>query len=143
MIMKIIVINGPNLNFLGKREKHIYGEKDYYYLCDYIKKEAKNLNIDVEIFQSNNEGDIIDKIQSIYENADGIIINAGAYTHYSIAIHDALKSVNISTVEVHLSNIYSREEFRHKSVIAPACVGQIAGLGFTGYKLALQFFHER
>lgn len=136
--MKILVINGPNLNFLGIREKDIYGENDYESLCKFIKKEAATLNLEVEIFQSNIEGEIINKIQSAYKNADGIIINPGAYTHYSIGILDALKSVNIKTVEVHLSNIYSREEFRHKSVIAPICIGQISGFGFLGYKFALE-----
>lgn len=136
--MKIIVINGPNINFLGIREKDIYGNSDYESLCEYIKKEALTLNVEVELFQSNIEGEIINKIQSSYMKVDGIIINSGAYTHYSIAIFDALKSVNIKTVEVHLSNIYSREEFRHKSVTAPACIGQISGFGFLGYKFALE-----
>ena len=136
--MKIVVINGPNINFLGIREKGIYGSDDYESLCKYIEKESSMLNAEVEIFQSNIEGEIINKIQSSYNNADGIIINPGAYTHYSIAILDALKSVNIKTIEVHLSNIYAREEFRHKSVIAPACIGQISGLGFSGYKFALE-----
>lgn len=136
--MKIIVINGPNLNFLGIREKDIYGSGDYESLCQFIEKEASALNVEVEIFQSNSEGEIINKIQSAYKNVDGIIINPGAYSHYSIAIFDALKSVNIKTVEVHLSNIYSREGFRHKSVTASACIGQISGFGFLGYKFALE-----
>lgn len=136
--MKIIVINGPNINFLGIREKDIYGSGDYESLCQFIEEEASKLNVDVEIFQSNIEGEIINKIQSAYKNVDGIVINPGAYSHYSIAIYDALKSVNIKTVEVHLSNIYSREEFRHKSVTAPACIGQISGFGFLGYKFALE-----
>lgn len=136
--MKINVINGPNINFLGIREKDIYGSGDYESLCQFIEEEASKLNIDVKIFQSNIEGEIINKIQSAYKNVDGIIINPGAYSHYSIAIYDALKSINIKTVEVHLSNIYSREEFRHKSVTAPACIGQISGFGFLGYKFALE-----
>lgn len=136
--MKILIINGPNINFLGIREKDIYGSGDYESLCQFIEEEASKLNVDVEIFQSNIEGEIINKIQSAYKNVDGIVINPGAYSHYSIAILDALKSVNIKTVEVHLSNIYSREEFRHKSVTAPACIGQISGFGFLGYKFALE-----
>lgn len=136
--MKIKVINGPNINFLGIREKDIYGENDYKSLCEFIKKQAKELDIKVEIFQSNIEGEIINEIQSSYKDFDGIVINPGAYTHYSIAIYDALISVNIKTVEVHLSNIYAREEFRHKSVTAPACIGQISGFGFLGYKFALE-----
>lgn len=141
--MRILVINGPNLNFLGIREKGVYGKETYEELCNFIENEAKSLGIDIDIRQSNIEGEIINFIQEAYENIDGIIINPGAYTHYSIAIFDALKSVNIDTIEVHLSNIYKREEFRHKSVTAPACVGQISGLGFLGYKLAMEALYYR
>lgn len=140
--MKIYVINGSNLNFLGIREKDIYGEKNYDCLCNYLKQEAKLLNIDLKIFQSNIEGEIINYIQDAYSNADGIVINPGAYTHYSYAIMDALQAVNLPAIEVHLSNIYKRDEFRHKSVTASACMGQISGLGFTGYKLAMQALCE-
>ncbi|HHZ02250.1 MAG TPA: type II 3-dehydroquinate dehydratase [Tissierellia bacterium] len=136
--MKILVINGPNINFLGIREKNIYGSNTYEDLCQYIKNEAAKLHLEVEIFQSNVEGEIINKIQSAYKNVDGIIINPGAFTHYSYAIYDALIGVGIRAVEVHLSNIYSREEFRHKSVTAPACIGQISGFGFLGYKFAME-----
>lgn len=136
--MKIYVINGPNLNFLGIREPNVYGSDSYEELCSYIISEAKKLNAEIEIFQSNIEGEIVDFIQKAHKNADGIVINSGAYTHYSIAIFDAVKSVNLPTVEVHLSNIYKREEFRHKSVVAPACIGQISGFGFLGYKLAIE-----
>ncbi len=136
--MKIYVINGPNLNFLGIREQDVYGSSSYEELCSYINAEAEKLNVNIEIFQSNVEGEIIDLIQKAYKNADAIIINPGAYTHYSIAIFDSVKSVNIPAIEVHLSNIYKREEFRHKSVIAPACTGQISGFGFLGYKLAIE-----
>ncbi|QSX06092.1 type II 3-dehydroquinate dehydratase [Sedimentibacter sp. zth1] len=136
--MRVYVINGPNLNFLGIREKDVYGENSYEALCNYIEKEAKKLNIEVECFQSNIEGEIINCVQDAYQNADAIIINPGAYTHYSYAIMDAIKSVNLKTIEVHLSNIYKREEFRHKSVTATVCVGQISGFGFLGYKLALE-----
>lgn len=139
MKKRIKVINGPNINFLGVREKNIYGEKNYKALCQFIKDEADKLNIEVDLLQSNLEGEIINYIQEAYtEGIDGIIINPGAYTHYSIAILDALKSIDLPVVEVHLSNIYSREEFRHKSVTAPACLGQISGFGFYGYKLALE-----
>lgn len=136
--MKIVIINGPNLNFLGIREKEVYGTKDYNDLIDIIKSKAASVNVDVDIFQSNFEGGIIDRIQKAYlENADGVIINPGAYTHYSYAIHDALKSIQAPVIEVHLSNIYKREEFRKHSVTAPACTAQIAGLGFKGYELAI------
>lgn len=135
--MKVLVINGPNLNFLGIREKEMYGTVTYKDLCSYIKENAQKLNIDVDIFQNNCEGEIINCIQNAYGNYDGIIINAGAYTHYSYAIMDAINSVSIKTVEVHITNIYSREEFRRKSVIAPSCIGQICGFGIYGYVMAL------
>ena len=136
--MKVMVINGPNLNMVGVREKGIYGTRSFEDICDYIKDEANKRNIEVELYQSNIEGDIINQIHKCYyEDFDGIIINPGAYTHYSYAIHDAIKSVNINTVEVHLSNIHAREEFRHKSVTAPACIGQICGFGEIGYILAM------
>ena len=136
--MKVIVINVPNLNMVGVREKGIYGTRSFEDICDYIKDEANKRNIEVELYQSNIEGDIINQIHKCYyEDFDGIIINPGAYTHYSYAIHDAIKSVNINTVEVHLSNIHAREEFRHKSVTAPACIGQICGFGEIGYILAM------
>lgn len=139
-LMKILVINGPNINFLGIREKGIYGENNYDSLVSMIENKAKSLGIDVEVFQSNHEGEIIDKIQeAFYEKVDGIVINPGAYTHYSYAIRDALASVEqIPKIEVHISNIHKREEFRHTSVTAPACVGQIVGLGLNGYLLALE-----
>lgn len=139
-LMKILVINGPNINFLGIREKGIYGENNYDSLVSMIENKAQNLGVDVEVFQSNHEGEIIDKIQeAFYEKVDGIVINPGAYTHYSYAIRDALASVEqIPKIEVHISNIHKREEFRHTSVTAPACVGQIVGLGLNGYLLALE-----
>lgn len=137
-IMKIMVINGPNLNLLGIREKEIYGAKDFNQVIDYIKEEGKELGLEINCFQSNIEGEIINFIHNAYfEKYDGIIINPGAYTHYSIAIYDALKGVEIPTVEVHLSNIHKREEFRHKSVTAPACIGQISGFGEYGYIMAM------
>ena len=136
--MKILVINGFNLDFLGIREKGIYGDGTYDDLCNLITEKSKQLKIDVEIVQSNIEGEIINQIHRAYtEDFHGIIINPAAYTHYSIAIYDALKAVNLPAIEVHISNIHKREEFRRKSVTAPACVGQICGLGFLGYSLAL------
>lgn len=136
--MKIIVINGPNINLLGTREKEIYGNAGYNELCSLIREKAQDMGVDVDIFQSNSEGAIVDKIQESLGSYDGIVINPAAYTHYSIAIHDALKAVSIPAVEVHISNIHSREEFRRKSVTAPACTGQISGLGIHGYILAIQ-----
>lgn len=136
--MKIMVLNGPNINFLGIREKSIYGTQSYEELCGYIKNSYGDLDID--IYQSNIEGELINFIQRAYlKKYDGIVINPGAYTHTSIALFDALKSVNIPTIEVHLSNIHQREEFRHKSFTAPACIGQICGLGSEGYLLAIQY----
>lgn len=136
--MKILVINGPNLNMLGIREKDIYGSQTYEDLCNYISEEADKLNVEVKLFQSNHEGAIIDEIQNAYRKFDGIIINPGAYTHYSYAIADAIRSVNIKTIEVHISNIHEREEFRRISVIEDACIKQIAGYGFEGYVMALK-----
>lgn len=135
--MKILVINGPNINMLGTREKDIYGTMNYKTLCQKLNEKSQELEIELEIYQSNTEGEIIDVIQEAYNRIDGIIINPGAYTHYSIAIYDALKAVDIPTVEVHISNIHAREEFRKKSVTAPACIGQISGFGIDSYILAL------
>ena len=139
--MKILVINGPNLNFLGIREKAIYGNQDYAYLCKMIKDKAAADGNEVELFQSNHEGAIIDRIQEAYsDGTEGIVINPGAYTHYSYAIHDALKSVeHIHKVEIHISDINSREEFRKVSVTAPACDKQIYGHGLAGYLEAMDF----
>ena len=138
--MKFLVINGPNLNLLGIREPEIYGTSGYEALVRRIRTSAASMNVEVEIFQSNHEGAIIDKLHAARGSFDGIIINPGAYTHYSYAILDALKAVNLPAVEVHLSNIHQREEFRHKSVTAPACVGQICGLGLYGYEAAMSYF---
>ena len=137
--MKILVINGPNLNFLGIREKDLYGTKDYDFLQERIKDKAADLEMDVEIFQSNSEGAIIDRIQLAYlENLNGIIINPGALSHTSVSLHDALTSVTtMPKIEVHITNIHAREEFRQRSVTAPACDGQICGLGINGYLYAL------
>ena len=136
--MKILVINGPNINMLGIREKNIYGVNDYNSLIEKIKKEASELGCQVDFFQSNIEGEIITSIQKAFGVYDGIIINPAAYTHYSIGILDALKTVNLPAIEVHISNIHQREDFRKKSVTAEGCIGQISGLGFEGYTLALR-----
>lgn len=134
---KVLVINGPNLNFLGKREKEIYGQKDFNQIYAELLDMAEGLNIELSYFQSNTEGEIIDRIQQSYKKVDYIIINPGALTHYSYSIHDAITSVKIPAIEVHLSNIYAREPWRSKSVISPAAEGVISGLGENGYKLAL------
>lgn len=136
--MKILVINGPNINMLGIREKNIYGSNDYNSLVEKIKKEANELDCQVDFFQSNIEGEIITSIQKALGGYKGIIINPAAYTHYSIGILDALKAVNIPAIEVHISNIHQRDEFRKKSVTVEGCIGQISGLGFEGYTLALR-----
>lgn len=135
--MKILVINGPNINMLGKREPHIYGNATLKDLENLIKDTFKD-KIDIEFFQSNHEGDIIDRLHESNDTFDGVVINPGAFTHYSYAIYDAIKSININCVEVHISNIHQRqEEFRKKSVTAGACIGQISGFGFYGYILAI------
>ncbi len=141
-ILKIMVINGPNLNMLGVREPEIYGQRTYADLENYIEEYAEKLGIEMVVLQSNGEGEIIDFIHHALGNYDGIVINPGAYTHYSYAICDALASVNVPAVEVHLSNVHKREEFRHKSVTAPSCIGQITGLGFCGYRLAMDYLAE-
>lgn len=136
--MQIAVIHGPNLNMLGKREVGIYGARPLEDINAEISREAGKLNIEVEFFQSNSEGDLVTFIQQCHGRMDGIVLNAGAYTHYSIAIRDAIAAAQVSTVEVHISNIHKRESFRHVSVIAPVCLGQICGLGPQGYTLALR-----
>lgn len=136
--MKILVINGPNLNFLGIREKNVYGTQDYNYLLQMIAKKAEETNSEIEVFQSNHEGAIIDRIQdAYYDGTRGIVINPGAYTHYSYAIHDALASVSMPKVEIHISDITQREEFRKISVTADACDEQIYGKGLNGYLMAI------
>ena len=136
--MKILVINGPNINMLGIREKDIYGSLNYKTLCERLNKLSYELKVDLDIYQSNVEGEIINTIQEAYEVYDGIVINPGAYTHYSYAIYDALKAVSIPTVEVHISNVNAREEFRKTSITAPACIGQISGFGIDSYVLGLK-----
>lgn len=141
--MKILVINGPNLNMLGVREPHFYGAMSYQQLVSAVTEHAQSKNIDVDVKQSNHEGDIVTIIQDAMGVYDGIIINPGAFTHYSYAILDALLSVDIPAVEVHISNIHKREEFRHKSVAVAACEGQICGLGVKGYLLAMDFLESK
>ena len=137
--MKILVINGPNLNMLGIREPEIYGNKTYSDLCALIVNYAKNKNVEVEIFQSNSEGAIVDVIQGAFKKIDGIVINPAAYTHTSIAILDALKSVGIPAVEVHISDVSKREDFRQISYVRNYCSKTIAGKGFEGYLEAIDF----
>ena len=143
--MKIMVINGPNLNMLGIREKNIYGTFTYDDLCKYIETypNYKERDIDFTFLQTNHEGEVVDYIHKAYtEKYDGIVLNAGGYTHTSVAIHDAIKAVSIPTVEVHISNIHAREEFRKVCMTSPACVGQITGLGKLGYVLAVVYLTE-
>ena len=135
--MKILVINGPNLNMLGVREPDIYGKKTYADLCDLITDYANKKGIEVKLFQSNHEGDLVDEIQSAYQKFDGIVINPAAYTHTSVAILDAVKAVGIPTVEVHISAVESREDLRQISFIRSACIKTITGLGFDGYLRAI------
>ena len=135
--MKILVINGPNINMLGIREPDIYGKNSFAELLKLLNQTAEKLNIDIEQYQSNHEGDIVDKIQWAYGKIDGIVINPAAYTHTSVAILDALKAVSIPTVEVHISDINAREEFRRVSYIRAATIECISGKGLSGYTLAM------
>lgn len=137
--MKILIVNGPNLNMLGKREPSYYGVKTLADIEESISDKARDMDMDVEFFQSNHEGAIVDFLQAAAQDASGIIINAGALTHYGISMRDALTDSRLPIVEIHLSNIHAREEFRHHSVIADIAVGQIAGLGWQGYLFALEY----
>lgn len=136
--MKILIINGPNLNMLGKREPDIYGNKSLEDVNNYI--ESKCEGFELSFYQSNTEGEIIDAIHKAIEDYDGIVLNAGAYTHYSFAIRDAIASIDIPCIEVHLSNVFGRDEFRRNSVIAPVCKGSISGFGADSYVLAVKSF---
>lgn len=141
--MNILIINGPNLNMLGIREPEIYGKQTYQALENFLKAQARELGVEAEVFQTNHEGIIVDKIQAAYYNkTDAIVINPGAFTHYSYAIRDAIKAVGLPTVEVHLSDIAKREDFRKISVIAEVCSARFIGLGFDGYRQALVFLKE-
>lgn len=135
--MKILVVNGPNINLLGSREKDIYGAGSYGALCESVRREAESLGVDVEIVQSNGEGELVGLIQGAKDCFDGIVINPAAYTHTSVALLDALRAVALPAVEVHLSNIHAREAFRRRSFTAAACVGQICGFGPDSYRLGL------
>lgn len=141
--MKILVINGPNLNLLGLREPDIYGKRTYSDLIQMIREEAERLSVTVEFVQSNHEGALVDAIQSAYQTADGIVINPGAYTHTSVALLDAVKAVGVPTMEVHISDPDTREEFRKVSYIRAACVASIKGHGLEGYLEALRFLASR
>ena len=137
--MKLLVINGPNLNLLGLREPGLYGTETYATLCETIRRHADAIGVAVKLYQSNHEGDLVDKIQAAYGDADGIVINPGAYTHTSIALLDAVKAVQIPTVEVHISDVSKREDFRQVSYIRLACVHTIMGHGTKGYLEAMDF----
>lgn len=137
--MKILVINGPNINMLGIREPAVYGSQNYDTLCARVRQHAQKRGVEVELYQSNHEGDLVDRIQAAYGVADGIVINPGAYTHTSIALLDAVKAVSIPTVEVHISDVSKREDFRQISYIRLACVKTIAGHGIDGYLEAMDF----
>ena len=138
--MKLLIVNGPNLNMLGIREKHIYGDRDYDALCALIRAEADRLGCEVELFQSNHEGAIVDRIQQAYfDGTDGIVINPAAYTHTSVAILDALKAVQLPAAEVHISDVSKREPFRQISYAGMACEAHFIGLGFQGYVKAMEW----
>jgi 3-dehydroquinate dehydratase-2 len=139
--MKIQIINGPNLNLLGKRETSIYGDQSFDQFFETLKTRFSSLHL--RYYQSNVEGEIINMIHEVGFSFDGIIINAGAYTHTSVAIHDAIGAIKTPVVEVHISNVYAREEFRHKSLITSKCVGMMTGFGMEGYALALEYFKNR
>jgi len=141
--MKILVINGPNINMLGRREPEVYGMQSYEDLLAFIREVAAELGAEVECFQSNSEGRIVDAIQNAYGRFDGIVINPAAYTHTSIAIPDAIKAVGLPTVEVHLSDVSRREAFRQVSYTAEACVETVMGKGFEGYREAIQVLREQ
>lgn len=136
--MKILIINGPNLNLLGKREPEIYGSMSFEEYFENLK--VKFPEIDLQYYQSNIEGNLIDKIHEVGFSFDAILLNAGGYTHTSVAISDAIASVKTPVLEIHISNIYKREEFRHKSIISKECVGMISGLGLLGYELGINYF---
>ncbi len=139
---KVLILNGPNLNLLGKREPGVYGQDSYEAVCGRIAARARELGMEPSFFQSNSEGALIDALHQAMDVYDGVVLNAGAYTHYSYAIRDAIAAIRLPVIEVHLSNIHAREEFRHTSVLAPVCRGQISGFGPVSYLLALQALAE-
>ena len=141
--MKLLIVNGPNLNMLGIRERKLYGAQDYDALCDFLRAQAQRLNVEIELFQSNHEGAIVDAIQSAYGRMDGIVINPAAYTHTSVAILDALKAVSLPAVEVHLTDVNAREDFRRISYARLACETTFAGYGFDGYRMAMEYLAEK
>jgi 3-dehydroquinate dehydratase-2 len=142
-LKRIVIVNGPNLNLLGKREPHIYGTRSHADLVRAIRAKARQLGVEVSVFQSNNEGALIDFLQKEAPGSLGVVINPGALSHYSLALFDCLQSLALPTVEVHLSNIHAREEFRSRSVTARAAKGVITGLGFSGYLLAMDYLAEK
>ena len=142
MNMKVLVLNGPNLNLLGVREPGVYGNESLEIIENELKNEAAKLDITLDCFQSNHEGKLIDELHRAMSSADGVILNAGALTHYSYALRDAIAAIKIPVIEVHMSNIHAREEFRHTSVIAPVCAGSIAGFGKNSYMLALKAIND-
>ena len=136
---RFLILNGPNINFTGIREVGVYGAETYASILDYIRGEAERLGCEVEFYQSNHEGDLIDALQKAHtDGLDGVVFNPGGYTHTSVALHDAIASITPPVIEVHFSNIQSREGYRHVSLTAPACRGQIAGLGKKGYVIAME-----
>ena len=141
--MKLLIVNGPNLNMLGIRERNLYGAQDYDALCDFLRAQAQRLNVEIELFQSNHEGAIVDAIQSAYGRMDGIVINPAAYTHTSVAILDALKAVSLPAVEVHLTDVNAREDFRRISYARHACETTFAGYGSDGYRMAMAYLAEK
>ncbi len=141
-MLRILVVNGPNLNLLGRRQPEIYGSSTLDELNQRLGEMAGELKIELDFFQSNSESELIDYLHREGFKADGLIINPGAFTHYSYALRDAIAAVEIEAVEVHMSNVYTREEFRHKSVIAPVCRGHLVGFGFYGYAMALSYFAD-
>lgn len=142
MNMKVLVLNGPNLNLLGVREPGIYGNESLEVIENELKNEAAKLNITLDCYQSNHEGKLIDELHRAMKDADGVILNAGALTHYSYALRDAIAAIKIPVIEVHMSNVHAREEFRHTSVIAPVCAGSISGFGRNSYMLALKAIND-
>ncbi|QDP42157.1 type II 3-dehydroquinate dehydratase [Radiobacillus deserti] len=140
---RLLILNGPNLNRLGKREPDIYGKETLKDIVEQVKRISTPFGVEVQDFQSNHEGELIDRLHSLDESYIGVVFNPGAYTHTSIALRDAITSISIPVIEVHISNVHKREEFRHTSLLAPVCIGQIVGLGVQGYELAARALLER